>query len=542
LIKYILLFIILFSYSFSYTLFEDKSGDIKPNEIVKYKDKFYATNKKSFGVTKSTIWLKFEFNNKTYHIKNKYLVFEQNRLENINIFYEKKNQLIKIKPELYNSKILQINKKQFLLKLEPNQLNTIYAKISNSNVLVISNKIFNSKLELLSYNYSSNYLYVIFFSIYFIIILFIIFLIYSENDKLHKIYFIFIVTTFISQLFITNFIHYIYIFENYNIYMRILVDLTIIFANIFLMHILQYKKYNPMLKYITYFNISLFCFIGLLEFFNIYTLLYLRITYLIPFVAINAFLMLLYTVSIKVKYSRIVLLGWIFFITGGLLNTLTLNGLLNLERSDIYWQLGILLETLIFTMMFFYKIKLEHKLFIDQELFILKQSKYTVIGESLSNIEHQWRTPLNEISSNIMKLEGEIEFKGMPSKENLQKSLSKINNTLSYMSDIVDDFKNFYKNDKVKTNFHINTQLATALKLLDHDLKKSNIQVNQYIEDDYTIVGYPNEFTQVLLNILSNSKDIIIERDINNPQINIKIFKLENNLIIEIEDNAKGIL
>lgn len=170
------------------------------------------------------------------------------------------------------------------------------------------------------------------------------------------------------------------------------------------------------------------------------------------------------------------------------------------------------------------------------------QSRYATIGENLSNIEHQWRSPLSKISSNIIALQSQIEYKGMPSEEKLQNSLNNMQNTLEYMSTIVDEFKNFHIQDKTKTYFLFDDTLDIALKLLEYDFLKLNLKVKrQKRQKKFKIYGYHNEFSQVLVNILSNSRDAVIEKKINKPVIEILTYEKKNRNFIIIRDNAEGI-
>ncbi|WP_375724700.1 CHASE domain-containing protein [Arcobacter sp. KX21116] len=176
----------------------------------------------------------------------------------------------------------------------------------------------------------------------------------------------------------------------------------------------------------------------------------------------------------------------------------------------------------------------------DEILYI--QSRYATIGETLSNIEHQWRSPLSKVSSNIISLQSEIEFRGMPSKEKLQSSLNNMQNTLVYMSNLVDEFKNFHIQDKIKTNFLFDDTLDIALKLLEHDFTKLDLRVKRdNKKEQIRIYGYQNEFSQVLINILSNCRDAFMERRVKNPLVEIFSYEKDYNKFITIRDNAGGI-
>jgi C4-dicarboxylate-specific signal transduction histidine kinase len=50
-----------------------------------------------------------------------------------------------------------------------------------------------------------------------------------------------------------------------------------------------------------------------------------------------------------------------------------------------------------------------------------------------------------------------------------------------------------------------------------------------------------NEYTQVVVSILTNAKDVLIHRKIENAYINMILSSENGNIILTINDNAKGI-
>ena len=55
------------------------------------------------------------------------------------------------------------------------------------------------------------------------------------------------------------------------------------------------------------------------------------------------------------------------------------------------------------------------------------------------------------------------------------------------------------------------------------------------------VYGYPSEFSQVIFNIISNAKDVLIQREIQEPEIIINIDQNEKHIYCEIMDNGGGI-
>ena len=55
------------------------------------------------------------------------------------------------------------------------------------------------------------------------------------------------------------------------------------------------------------------------------------------------------------------------------------------------------------------------------------------------------------------------------------------------------------------------------------------------------VFGYSNEYAQVLLNILSNAKDALVERNVAEPRIGINISRTDERSVVTITDNGGGI-
>jgi two-component system, NtrC family, C4-dicarboxylate transport sensor histidine kinase DctB len=171
---------------------------------------------------------------------------------------------------------------------------------------------------------------------------------------------------------------------------------------------------------------------------------------------------------------------------------------------------------------------------------ILQQAKLARIGSMISMIAHQWRQPLSELSGILMELETATRFKKADEKHILT-AIEKSDKMIEFMSNTIDDFRNFYKPDKIKEEFLVSTSCKNAINIIDATLRNCDIKLNINIKDDKKIFGYPTEFAQVVLNILSNAKDILVEKKIKNPKIDINIDSKGILSIITIKDNAGGI-
>lgn len=171
---------------------------------------------------------------------------------------------------------------------------------------------------------------------------------------------------------------------------------------------------------------------------------------------------------------------------------------------------------------------------------IIAQSKLAHMGSLISMIAHQWRQPLSELSGVLMELETATRFKKLTSKRALVLS-KRGDEVIEYMSSTIDDFRNFYKPDKKKEYFRVSFSCKKAISIINAALKNLNIKLDFIINHDSIIYGYPTEYSQVVLNILSNAKDVLKEKNIKNPTISLFIEKQENENIVTIHDNAGGI-
>ena len=187
------------------------------------------------------------------------------------------------------------------------------------------------------------------------------------------------------------------------------------------------------------------------------------------------------------------------------------------------------------------KIQEEVKKNREKDKLLFQQNKMAALGEMLENISHQWRQPLMEISSLFLPIEAKLHMNLPLEKEEIQESITKLNDITKYMSNTIDDFRNFFATDKEKIEFKLLEQINSTINIISGGLKANNINLDIIIKKNATLLGYKNEYSQVLINIVNNAKDILIQRKIENPYIKISIYEEKENIITTIEDNGGGI-
>ncbi len=177
----------------------------------------------------------------------------------------------------------------------------------------------------------------------------------------------------------------------------------------------------------------------------------------------------------------------------------------------------------------------------DKDKLMFQQAKMASLGEMLGNISHQWRQPLMEINTLFLPIEAKISVGMDIQNDEILDVIRKVNDITKYMSNTIDDFRNFFATDKEKIKFKLLDQVNSTLNIISVSLKKNNIKLDVIIQKNPEIIGYKNEFSQVLINIINNANDILVQREIQKPYIKI-IIKEENEQILTIiEDNGGGI-
>ena len=171
---------------------------------------------------------------------------------------------------------------------------------------------------------------------------------------------------------------------------------------------------------------------------------------------------------------------------------------------------------------------------------MIVQSKQAAMGEMIGNIAHQWRQPLNDIGLYIQNLQDKFEYEELTA-GNLNNTVKKTMNKLEYMSQTIDDFRNFFRSDKEKSRFSLTNSINKTLLLTEASFRNSSIEIILNLKENLYFRGYPNEFSQVVLNILNNAKDVLIERKVKNPQVKINLSKQGKKNILTVSDNAGGI-
>jgi len=192
------------------------------------------------------------------------------------------------------------------------------------------------------------------------------------------------------------------------------------------------------------------------------------------------------------------------------------------------------------------RIKRELEKYKKQEEILIQQSKLASMGEMVGAISHQWRQPISTVSLILQNIKEAYEF-GDITEESLEEFVRKGVEQIEYMSKTIDDFRNFFKPIQAKENFSIVENINETLSILQAQLDACliDVEMKSNLKEDAKVNGYPNEFKQVLINVLNNAKDVIVEKQEKNELekglVIIKIYSRGSYYYVSLKDNGGGI-
>ncbi len=181
---------------------------------------------------------------------------------------------------------------------------------------------------------------------------------------------------------------------------------------------------------------------------------------------------------------------------------------------------------------------------------LIKKYRMAAMGEMLGMIAHQWRQPLGAISSAVMGIKikmasGKFDLDDKNDREEflafLERKHHSINNYVQYLSTTTDDFRNFFNPNKKKDTVSLTIPIENALNIVQIPMQNNGIEIVKEYQVDTELSLYKNEIMQVVLNLLKNSEDNFLAKNISDPKVTISTRSDGNTCIISICDNGKGI-
>lgn len=185
---------------------------------------------------------------------------------------------------------------------------------------------------------------------------------------------------------------------------------------------------------------------------------------------------------------------------------------------------------------------------VDAEAQLMQTQKMAAVGEMLGMIAHQWRQPLNTLSTYISSLQA-AQLNNVLSDALVDKIVTGADDQIKFMSKTIDNFRNFFKPSKQKKNFNVFDVVFSSVKLMEAQIKNADINLsvtNLSGAKTLMICGYQSEFVHVLINIITNAKDALLDKASQGhspfrKKIEITVDGDDAGVYLNIMDNGPGI-
>lgn len=178
----------------------------------------------------------------------------------------------------------------------------------------------------------------------------------------------------------------------------------------------------------------------------------------------------------------------------------------------------------------------------EKEIIIFQQSKYTQMGEMLSMIAHEWRQPLNVVSSVIQNFVIKYQLNNTITLKDVEELENESMKYIQSMSTTIDKFRYLCQLNREKEEFRVSDIIKDVFTLVSAQFDNLDIRYSCNCENDVNMNGYRSELEQVIISIIKNSKDAFEEKkEIKDKEIWVDFELSKEYLIVTIKDNAGGV-
>ena len=505
----------------------------------------------------NAFWIKITVQNKSNDNVKLFLHSERSYIYSIDFYLLEQSKIIDHRSESYfenknDSTIDNVTHRVFPLNMDKNKTFTIYFKVQSFNKI---NSLFtlSTNSYLSSYSIIYNLFQGFFFGVMIIMILYNLSLYFMLKFKPY-LYYVFYVSSL--TIYIGSYFGYLNLYTSIpTLYIHIWTDF---FLSLFLILIASF------LKEIFNFQHSLYRLTKIIDYIKIYIFLsslalmiaifYQNFSYAqlfsdlfrlsLPLLYILVFYSLFY-ISYRKNNKLAIYYAYLWAILGlvGLLEIFTQLNFLPIDSGfDYMFEMGMIFETVIFSLMLAHRLKEIEKEKEEQKNLLIHQNKLASMGEMISLIAHQWRQPLSEINGIVLDIDIDFRKKRLE-EENLNQYLNSIEDVTAHLSKTIHDFMQLSSPEKLLESFSIKELIMKSRQMLkssvltsfDLDYKEIN---NEFFRNKF--LGYKSEFIQALLIIFNNAIDACQEKGIV-PKIEIVVSFSDKYLYLEIEDNGGGV-
>ena len=531
--------------------FIDKNNSLDIKEILKNKETFSPISKDNLGVTKNVVWVKLTFFNNSKKMIKRRIYNKRSGIDLIDVYVFKNNKIVKTNKlgdfRDHNIRDNNFRVSYFDLSLLPNEKVQVFIKQKTYSPMDIKWDI-KSIENFNSYYYEQSMVYFYCFGFFSVTAIISLILFSFLKNKCYLIYSFFTVCSIIYQFTISGFFYQFGIPVYLNtIFGFCSSEISMALLGLFPLYFFKIKKDEyKVTKFIIKVLVFLLLFIGFLQLFYP---LYNDILLLSRFNGLFSFLLMLILLIFSIRLLVIKKEGSLFyFFSNGIFFTfvviyiLVFFGFLRLESFFYYsFAIGTIGQDL------FLAFALIHSAYIltkehEKNVELLNEySKLSVIGQTMVNISHQWKTPINSLYNSINHIEIAYEFKDANLNMIIKDNLKNIKQNINYLKETGLSQLNFYKEEKNIEEIKIKDEINGIIGLIDSEFNKKSININLECDEKIKIKIEKNYFLNILMILFENSLKAFEQRKIREPLVKISVESIKNNVIVLFEDNAGGV-
>jgi two-component system, sensor histidine kinase LadS len=539
------------SYKFNdFKIFYDKDSSSSIDEIIKNKDKFEKTNNSSIGIKKYIVWTYSSIINNTKEKEKLVFVNPRAGIDFIDIYIFKDEILFKnyklgdMNP--LENRDYQDRKSNFTLEINPNEKYEIFFKYKSFGSIDINWDIYSLdkysnlvkkeslkhgiilgivSMTLLGITYLIIYFPTIPTYLYFFILLGSI----STQFSVAGIFFEMGLSSYLNTIISWSFgnvaaamvgIFPIYYFNLKKLMPKTTIILSLLSLGLLILSFsfLFYPLKNELLYFAPIANIIFF----------VISLILIFISFILMKKNIDGWK--IYTLGNGVFLSAI-----IYFILG-LLGIVSTNSLFYLSLGIGTFFNIICLGFLIFSNLVKIKKQKEQAIVIINEY-----SKLSSVGQSMINLSHQWKEPLNHIYYAMNNIYAAREFKDPDVDSITNESLKQIKETVSYMTNTGQNFLNLYEDKNYIEKVNLKTSIESVLIIFRKQIDELNIELGLKLNNNIEFQTNKYLLANIFMAIIENAIKIFKNKKIKNPKLNINIQQTDDEIEIIISDNGGGI-
>lgn len=178
---------------------------------------------------------------------------------------------------------------------------------------------------------------------------------------------------------------------------------------------------------------------------------------------------------------------------------------------------------------------------LEKDTMLHMAQTQTQLGEMMEMIIHQWRQPISAITSSITSGQLYKEM-GIMDDDKMEGIFDNVLVYTDHLNSTIEDFRDLFKSDTSSKLINNLELINKSLTIVNPLLQKSNIKLVGNYNSNASLNISMGLMMQVLLNIIKNAIDILLEKKVSDPIIELKTYNESENLfVLEIKDNGGGI-